>query len=308
MSSFVKKVLVDQAELDRMQQRQIKDYSPELHSLARLQTLIAETLARKDIPDEKKLELLYSYQSRFDKLQRDTGALFSSSLMSASAPSTAVSQKPSKTDTHAQAGVTVADHDSDQEEEEEDEVGHDAQGRTITPSLKMVRQMNIEPMYERKARGLLVKILDNTDVLKRNAQGELVVNGVAEPNSNFNSLFSSMVGRVRNLEQPGIDKFLGALRQIGVKSNELSGQPLQRMYSHTSVPVRASVRVPRPKRHQPDYVYEDLHDSDVEPEFVPGGSNISTTTKSKLKGKKSQQQSGFGLKPPGQRPNILYVY
>ena len=102
MSSFVKKVLVDQAELDRMQQRQIKDYSPELHSLARLQTLIAETLARKDIPDEKKLELLYSYQSRFDKLQRETGVLSSNSsrmLVSASsigggAPRTIVSGKP----------------------------------------------------------------------------------------------------------------------------------------------------------------------------------------------------------------------
>ena len=114
-----------------------------------------------------------------------------------------------------------------------------------------------------------------------------------------------MVGRVRNLEQPGIDKFLGALRQIGVKSNKLSGQPLQRMYSHTSVSVRASEREPRPKRHQPDYVYEDTHDSDIEPEFVPGDSKIST--KSRRKGKKSQQ-SGFGLKPPGQRPNILYVY
>ena len=37
---------VEQAELDRMQQRQLKEYSLELHFLARLQTHIAETLAR----------------------------------------------------------------------------------------------------------------------------------------------------------------------------------------------------------------------------------------------------------------------
>ena len=46
-----------------------------------------------------------------------------------------------------------------------------------------------------------------------------------------------MVGRIHDLQQPGIDKFLGALRQYGVKSNELNGQSLhacilvsQRMY------------------------------------------------------------------------------
>ena len=39
----------------------------------------------------------------------------------------------------------------------------------------------------------MLKILDHPDVLKQNDQGELVINGVAEPNTNFNALFSSMV-------------------------------------------------------------------------------------------------------------------
>ena len=68
MSSFVKKVLVEQAELDRMQQRQIKEYSQELYSLARLQTYMAEIIARKDLNTEQKLNLQSSYQNRFDKL------------------------------------------------------------------------------------------------------------------------------------------------------------------------------------------------------------------------------------------------
>ena len=76
-------------------------------------------------------------------------------------------------------------------------------------------------------------IFDNPDVLKRNDQGELVINGVAEQNTNFNALFSSMVGQVYDQQQPGIDKFLGTLRQIGVKDNGLRGQSLQRMYSST---------------------------------------------------------------------------
>ena len=64
----------------------------------------------------------------------------------------------------------------------------------------------------------MAKILDNPDIFKRNFQGELVLTGIAEPHTNFNSLFTSMVGRVHDLDQHGIDKFLGALNQIGMKT------------------------------------------------------------------------------------------
>ena len=74
-------MLVEQAELEHMQQRLLKEYSSELHSLARLQTHMAETLARKDLSNEQKLQLLSRYEHRFDKLQRDTGVLLSESLL-----------------------------------------------------------------------------------------------------------------------------------------------------------------------------------------------------------------------------------
>ena len=75
MSSFVKKVLVEQAELDSMQQRQLKKYSPRLHSLFLLQTHMGKKLAREDLSNEQKLQLLSNYQSQFNKLERDTGVL-----------------------------------------------------------------------------------------------------------------------------------------------------------------------------------------------------------------------------------------
>ena len=46
-TNMVKKVLVEQAELDRLHQRQLQDYSPELHSLARLQTQMTKVLWRQ---------------------------------------------------------------------------------------------------------------------------------------------------------------------------------------------------------------------------------------------------------------------
>ena len=58
-----------------MQQRQLRDYSPELQSMARLQTQMAEVLARKDLSPQEKLSMLSGQQSRFDKIKKDVGVL-----------------------------------------------------------------------------------------------------------------------------------------------------------------------------------------------------------------------------------------
>ena len=73
--SFIKKVLIDEGELDRLQQRQLRDYSPELQSMARLQTQMAEVLARKDLSPQDKLSMLSGQQGRFDKIKKDIGVL-----------------------------------------------------------------------------------------------------------------------------------------------------------------------------------------------------------------------------------------
>ena len=180
----------------------------------------------------------------------------------------------------------------------------------------MVRELRVEPQYELKARNLMLKILANPYVPKRNDQGELVINGVAEPNTDFNTLFSSMVGRVHDLQQPGIDKFLGALRQIGVKSYDLNGQSLQRIYSSTPAHVRISERTPRFKKHQFEFIYEDTNESDIEPEYAYSHLHHIKTTPANTKRndkKLTNQQTAFGhshksVVPPGNTTKILFVY
>ena len=48
MSRFIKRVLIDQAELDRLRARQLREYSPEIHTMARLQDQIINILKRED--------------------------------------------------------------------------------------------------------------------------------------------------------------------------------------------------------------------------------------------------------------------
>ena len=77
-SSFIKKVLIDEAELERLQQRQLREYSPELGSMARYQAQMKEVMARSDLTAAEKLSILSGLQRRFDKIKRDVGVLSSS--------------------------------------------------------------------------------------------------------------------------------------------------------------------------------------------------------------------------------------
>lgn len=52
ISKFFKKVL-KQAEVDCLRQKQLNDYSTELHTLVRLQDKLIEILSRKDISADK---------------------------------------------------------------------------------------------------------------------------------------------------------------------------------------------------------------------------------------------------------------
>ena len=74
-SSFSKKVLIEQGELDRLQQRQLRDYSPELQSMAHLQNHIRNIMSRKNLSAEERLNLISGEQIQFDKLKKETGVL-----------------------------------------------------------------------------------------------------------------------------------------------------------------------------------------------------------------------------------------
>ena len=117
-----------------------------------------------------------------------------------------------------------------------------------------------------------------------------------------------MVGPTRDLNQPGIDKFLEALRRLGVRSNELSGKELQLKYE-PQVPHGSSKFQLAALKTEPSSITK----TDPSNMYVKPTTSSSTSDK---KGKSYSQavqvkQKGKGLKevmPPGHRPKILYVY
>ena len=100
-----------------------------------------------------------------------------------------------------------------------------------------------------------------------------------------------MVGPNPNLNQPGIDQFLGALHSIGVKSEDLSAQAVKNKFNRARAKPAQEKEANKPATPK-----------------APGPEAKDTGSP-----KKADKQEGRGIKrksttPPGIRPKILYVY
>ena len=87
--------------------------------------------------------------------------------------------------------------------------------------------------------------------------------GDAIPGSNFKSLFKSMVSNQQDLHQVCIDDFLRGLRSLGVKKDEISGEPLNIKYK-TVAPYGAMQRHSTPV----EYEHDKMDEEDIEKEEV----------------------------------------
>ena len=72
-NQFTKKVQIEQAELDRLQQQQLRDYSQEPQAMGRLLNDIRDIMASKKLFGEEKMNMISRLQIQFDKLKKETG-------------------------------------------------------------------------------------------------------------------------------------------------------------------------------------------------------------------------------------------
>ena len=127
---------------------------------------------------EIKRKLLATYQSQFEKLQRDTG------LLSGAAPASGTSEVKNVKEIPTEPEATKP---KDEPEEGQISDADDTQ-EVEDPNEMTVQKIGIKPMYQQKASKLLTKITSNPDILSRNEAGEMVVFGKAQPGTDFNNL------------------------------------------------------------------------------------------------------------------------
>ena len=120
--------------------------------------------------------------------------------------------------------------------------------------------------------------------------------------SNFKLLFKSILSIQQNLNQVGIDEFLRALRSLGVKTDDVSGEPLKIKYSNVA-PNSTHQRHSTPIRNKDEE--EDDDGEDVRP---PSHKHRVNKDKKTTSSSLPQKGKGYVHTPPGRKPNILYVY
>ena len=104
------------------------------------------------------------------------------------------------------------------------------------------------------------------------------------------------------MNQVGIDEFLRALRSLGFNKDDISGEPLKIMYSNVA-PYNTH------KRHSTPTKYEDEdEDDDEEEDRRPSHKHRIHKDKKTSFSCLVQGGKGYVHKPPGRKPNILYVY
>ena len=101
----------------------------------------------------------------------------------------------------------------------------------------------------------------------------------------------------------GIDDFLRALQSLGVKKDEISGEPVKIKYKNVA-PYGAVQRHSTPVKYEHGQVNEE---EDTEKEEVRPPSPKQPSHKAKTRSF-LQERQGFIHKPPGRKPNILYGY
>ena len=196
-------------------------------------------MARKTLTAEGRMDMISDLEIRFDKLKKETGVL------SGALPAQAASAQPPpapavlpKVLAEKGIGADIVLEKYEEEQDKVDENGkekqvkHDksAQASALSPPVARVIRWKVPGLYQQKAHRLLKIITEYPDILSRNKIREAVVHRNAIPNSNFKSLFTSMVSNKLNLNQMGIDEFLSPLRSLGVKKDNLSVEPLNIKY------------------------------------------------------------------------------
>ena len=175
-SSFSKKVVIDQAELDRFQQRQIREHSPELQAMARLLNNMRDIMANKTLTAEERLNSISDMQIRFDKLKKETGVL-SGALPARPAPEPPPAAPQMQLKVLAEKGIGPEKEPEEEEEKQYedilDEKDKSAQASALSPQMARVIRWNIPGVYQQKAHRLLKKITRTSDILTCYENGEV---------------------------------------------------------------------------------------------------------------------------------------
>ena len=290
-SKFVKQVLVEEAEYDRLRQNHYRNFSPQMRAMDKLQEFIYATMIRKDLDPQQKIDLCSGPRQRFNQLREETNTLngeSSSTGLGAAKPTTKVEPTETKAKPEPTAG---------------------AKQEPIA-----IRNEDVTVVQPQKADKLMELLGNNPNIIRRNDANEMEVNGRAVPGTDYDELYANLFSPHGTQHLPGMAELIGALRQLNVEGKDIVSHPIQAAYESAtprSGPLhhneKAIPTAPKP-RQKPKSKRRSTSPFEID-ESGPTKHETRSTTKYNMPRKRlsavsKTEQSGTGLKVP----SILYVY
>ena len=266
---------IDEGELERLKQKQIKDYNPNLKSLSNLQQRIDEVFDNPDLTADEKCKALSLLQEKFNSLYtkyRNHGQPMLDALGSI------CSLKPPTTSdlSHPSIPGDGADHPSDiahdignialgnptsmadegeavQAPNKEVEAStspvavgtsNPERSQSVWPSAK---EINLPDQYLKKYQEFIDFLNHHAQAIRRNHDNLLVIDEKPIPNSSFNDLMRSMYVKNINMNLIGQSEFLSRLHELSPSLSIFSNkESISALLSHkhpkNSTPLRTALQ------------------------------------------------------------------
>ena len=291
--------LIEEAEFDRIKQKQIRDYNPQLKAMADIQTSIDNFLMDSTLGYDEKLPLINYLNGKFNSLfqatrntlgNRSEPLVIPTPALAANAPPP--SAAAAATDSASAAAPTIAAFSSSAQE-----------GPEKSTPLPTTIDAKIPGQYAKKYNDLL-QFLQNQQaagVIERTTSNEMRINGELIPNSSFTDLMRGLYTRNQTMNYTGENKFLQALSTLKLPTTLISNKDALAKLEGLGVGVLGA----------------HTKSNKASLETVPSASKLADTDIAEDKGK----QEGRGLlwkqknpimkfikAPPGNRPKILRLY
>ncbi len=199
MSSFRKLQLVSEEEINRLKQKQLSQYDPQLRAAAFLQSEIDDILTNKDMEAQRKATLFQTAQQRF-------ASLLGKSVM-ATQPLGGIRTRMEHDEDAAAAALPAVPQQVVpllQQPAEEDDVQIEQLLGTVPPSQKERAQRLLDFLETKKA-----------DLTYDN-MGQLVIKGQPVIGSNYQDLILSLYTGKKAFYPQGLDDFITVLRELNV--------------------------------------------------------------------------------------------
>ena len=217
-NQFRKVAFFEHDELKRIIQQQIKEYNPQLASMANLQAEMENDLTRKDLDADKKLKLYQAAKHRFDDIKNDTNVMTCNPLKTTTSTSqtkNAVIPPPAPAPAIDSA---VAKEEYDEEDTLEEESDDDEHGKVDISCL----EYQLPDRFQKKHEQLLEFLKKHQNKISAHKNGSLILNGQIIDGSLFTDLIRSFYLANHSHNLLGRHRLLKVLNELKLPTSFIS--------------------------------------------------------------------------------------